>query len=206
MKSKILKKQSTTTWAIGNGESRLALEVNSLIGRKIGCNAIHREISVDHLICVDRRMLNEAIDAGVNQILTKIYTRNDWFREQKNIRLVPDLPYAGSERWDDPWHWGAGPYAVLLSAKLSDEVNMIGFDLHGIDGKVNNVYKGTDNYSLPSKRQVDPRFWIYQISRIFKEFPNVRFTVYNLPDWQVPKAWKQPNVMVDNISNISYNV
>lgn len=191
-------------WTIGNGESRKQIDVNSLQGTKIGCNAVYRDSSVDHLICVDRRMLNEALQSEYNHT-SKIYTRKDWFRKQKNVRLVPDLPYAGMDRWDDPWHWGAGPYAVLLAATKHKEVKLIGFDLYGIEGKVNNVYKDTNNYSASSKRQVDPRYWIYQIGKVFNCFSESQFTIYQEADWQLPKAWKQPHVKVDKISNIYYN-
>jgi hypothetical protein len=207
MKLKVSKKKSKMSWAIGNGESRLGLDLNSLTDNKIGCNALYRDYHVDHLICVDRRMLDEALDSGFNNY-GKIYTRPDWFRKQKNVRLIPELPYVGSDRWDDPWHWGAGPFAVLLAAKYTKvkEVNLLGFDLHSKTNNVNNIYKDTPNYISADKRAVDPRYWIYQISKIFELFPDVNFRVYNLPDWQAPKSWIRPNVLVDKISNLYYTI
>ena len=193
-------------WTLGNGESRHSINIEKLSGPKIGCNAVYRDYDVEHLICVDKRMVLEAIDSNYHNS-HKIYTRLDWYPSlpKRHIRLVPDLPYVGSERWDDPWHWGAGPYAVLLGAKLDTEVNILGFDLFSKDGKVNNVYKDTKNYSLSYKRAVDPRYWIYQIGKVFECFPKVNFTIYNEDDWQCPKAWNYPNVKVDTISNIYYN-
>ena len=44
---------------------------------------------------------------------------------------------------DEPFHWGSGPYAVLLATFLSKYIKLIGFDLYGIDGKLNNVYENT---------------------------------------------------------------
>ena len=44
-------------WVLGNGESRQQVNVKNLKGIKIGCNAIIRDYKVDHLICVDRRMV-----------------------------------------------------------------------------------------------------------------------------------------------------
>ena len=46
---------------IGNGESRLKTNLNKIEDIKIGCNAICRDMPVDHLVCVDRRMVLEAI-------------------------------------------------------------------------------------------------------------------------------------------------
>ena len=190
-------------WTIGNGESRHSIDINKLQGIKIGCNAIYRDYEVEHLICVDKRMVLEAIEANYNNS-HKIYTRKDWYYSvpRKNIRLVSELPYAGSDRWDDPWHWGAGPYAVLLAANKNTQVNLLGFDLYSKDGHTNNIYKNTKNYSVASKRAVDPRYWVYQIGKVFECFPKVTFKIYQDDTWQLPKAWKQPNVTVDKISKL----
>ena len=192
---------------IGNGESRLGVDVKRINMQKVGCNAIHRDYFVDHLICVDRRMCQEAVNSGYQQN-SKIYTRPDWtgyFSSKRNIRTVPDLPFAGYERWDLPWHWGAGPYAVLLATKLSDEIHMLGFDLYSKDQFTNNIYKDTDNYSIAKKRAVDPSYWIHQIGRIFKHFSNKKFIIHQQEEWVMPKDWKNNNVKVDNIVNLYYN-
>lgn len=193
----------------GNGESRLPVDIDKIDDIKIGCNAIARDYHMDHLVCVDRRMVQESIDLGANNH-SLIYTRKDWhlhFNSYKRIRVVPDLPYVGSDRWDDPFHWGSGPYAVLLGAKLckDNDVKLLGFDLYSKDKKVNNIYKGTSNYDSPDKRAVDPRYWIHQIGMVLKYFPKIIFTVYIEDEWQLPQAWNRSNVKVDKISNIYYN-
>ena len=198
------------TWALGNGESRKGVNLDNLQDTKVGCNAIFRDYYTEHLVCVDKRMMNEAIAAQAN-LQSLVYTRSDWFAQyntkNKRIRLVPDLPYAGSERPDDPWHWGSGPYAVLLAAKIAknSKVNLLGFDLHSKAKTVNNIYKGTINYDDASKRAVDPRYWIHQIGKVFECFPEIKFTIYQEPNWELPSAWKYSNVTVDKISNIYYN-
>jgi hypothetical protein len=195
-------------WAIGNGESRTKIDIDKLDGPKSGCNAIYRDYFTNYLICVDRRMMQEALTAGANQN-SLVYTRPDWFDrfKAKNIRQVPPLPYVGSDRWDDPFQWGSGPYAVLIAALYTKlkAVNLIGFDLHSKTQQVNNIYKSTPNYDDASKRAVDPRYWIHQIGMVFECFPKIQFTIYQEENWKLPKAWKYPNVMVDNISNIIYN-
>lgn len=192
---------------IGNGESRAGVDLCAIEEKTVGCNAVFRDFIPDHLICADNRMVQEAIDAGANQD-SLIYTRPEWFdhyqKNHKRIRLLPELPYAGNERPDNPWHWGSGPYAVLLAAKLTEDstVSMIGFDLYGNNGKVNNCYKNTLNYLTDDKSAVDPRYWIYQISKIFEIYSKVKFKIFQTEDWRIPKTWKKSNVSVDNISNL----
>ena len=189
---------------IGNGESRASVNINKLNYTKIGCNAILRDTKVDYLVCVDRPMLRVAVNSSYHKN-AKVYTRRNNFvqyRFEKNIRMVPDLPYVGSERPDDPIHWGSGPYAVLLAAKMTtDDVHLLGFDLYSTDNRVNNVYKDTANYSLAHKSAVDPRYWIYQIGKVFECFPDTQFVIHQTGNWQLPKAWKQSNVTVDNLDN-----
>jgi hypothetical protein len=153
-------------------------------------------------------MVEEALRGNANTKGTLIYTRPDWVDRYvaKGIRTVPPLPYKGEKRWDEPFQWGSGPYAVLIAALFAKEryVNLIGFDLGSKTKTVNNIYKGTPNYDDADKRAVDPRYWIHQIGMVFNCFPKIQFTIYN-DDWELPKAWKYSNVVVDTISNIRYN-
>lgn len=194
-------------WVIGNGESRQDIDIAQLDGKVIGCNAIMRDYHVDSLVCVDRRMVSEALERKVNEQDTYIYTRQNWFNsypQTKKLRIVPDLPYAGSERADEPFHWGSGPYAVLLAAKQSknDTVRLLGFDLYSETNTVNNIYKDTPHYDASSKRPVDPRYWVHQIGKVFECYTKVKFIVYAQTDWVLPKVWKKSNVRLDSISNI----
>ena len=137
---------------IGNGESRSKIELNAFKNTHVlvGCNALHRDIVVDHLVCCDHRMVREALEnpATAN---TTIHVRDGWhhyFRKiekHKNVKLLPELPYRGDLRPDKPVHWGSGPYAVLIAAQLNlSTVSLVGFDLYGRQDLVNNVYKHND--------------------------------------------------------------
>lgn len=186
---------------IGNGESRKKINLESYRPTTlIGCNAIHRDLIVDHLICCDRRMAEESTN-NINNKDTLIYVRPHWFhffrkiQKNKNVKVVPDLPYKGDLKKDDPEHWGSGPFAVLLAASLNyNEVEMIGFDLYPIDNSVNNVYKGTQNYSRLGSQPVDPSYWIYQISQIFRYYTNTKFILRNNDLWKIPIEWQKNNV------------
>ena len=60
---------------------------------------------------------------------------------------------------------------------------MIGFDLNSENNTVNNIYKSTENYNDADSGPVDPSYWIYQIDKVFENFPDVSFTYYNNKPW-----------------------
>jgi len=190
-------------YVLGNGESRKKIDVNSLQGPKIGCNAICRDFFVDHLICVDRRMVDQAHN-DYPQNYKKIYTRRDWLLPRNhitNLAPVPDVPYEVQVRADEPFQWGSGPYAVLLASILSDKIHMIGFDLYGNKKLVNNIYKDTEHYDASNKNAVDPRYWKHQIGKIIESNPNKQFILYQ-SEWELPKEWNFPNVSLDSKRNL----
>lgn len=187
---------------IGNGESRRLVELETYRSDHtlIGCNALHRDVTVDHLVCCDRRMAAEATDNQETKN-TLIYVRPDWFhffrkiQKNKNIRLVPVLPYTGDTKKDNPDHWGSGGFAILLAASLKfDSVELIGFDLYSIDKSVNNIYKDTINYSKANTQPVDYSYWVYQISQIFMYYYNTQFIIRNHALWPMPSEWQKNNV------------
>jgi len=151
-------------------------------------------------------MVEEALRGNANTKGTLIYTRPDWVDRYvaQGIRTVPTLPYKGEKRWDEPFQWGSGPYAVLIAALFAREryVNLIGFDLWSQTKKINNIYKDTPNYENSDYRSVDPRYWIHQRGKLFELYPNKTFKIYQNSNWVLPKAWIHPNVMVDKISII----
>ena len=84
---------------------------------------------------------------------------------------------------------------MLLAICLGHrEIELVGFDLYGVNGKVNNVYKGTENYSGADSHQIDYSYWVYQIAKLFDLFPAVSFTIRNHSDWPMPSEWRKFNV------------
>jgi len=191
---------------VGNGESRANIDISkfSLDYTIIGCNALHRDLRLDDLVCCDRRMAEEAV-MSENTKGTKIYVRSNWYnyfrkiRKDKRINEVPELPYQGELKADQPIHWGSGPYAVLLAAQNYDSILLLGFDLYPSNDKVNNMYKGTKNYSSPDSKPVDPNFWIYQIAKVFENYPEKDFIIWNKKDWKFPREWEFDNVRFEEI-------
>lgn len=189
--------ENNSILVLGNGESRQCLELSFLLPKftTVGCNAICREFSVDHLVCCDRRMVLESLK--IINANTTLYTRHDWTKMFKNfpqVKTVPKIPYQGTLRADDPFHWGSGAYAVLLACLLGDDISLVGFDLWSTTGTVNNIYKGTENYSSLDSHPVDPNYWIYHLSQIFKTYNTKKFKIYNTEEWQLPDEWKFENV------------
>jgi len=194
-----------TALVLGNGESRSNLNLTQFkYDILVGCNAVHRDVSVDYLVCCDKRTVQEAVDAGVKNI----YTRDE-YAERFNVNMLPDLPYEGYARIDNPKHWGSGGYAVLLATTMAETVMLVGFDLYGIETysrpgsltvrklnipQVNNVYKGTKNYSEPDSPAVDHSYWVYQIAKLFEIFYKHKFIVVNKPGWKMPEEWQKNNV------------
>ena len=187
---------------IGNGESRISLDIGSYWNKVtlIGCNAIHRDIKVNHLVCCDQRMVNESVG---NKKISSIYTRPRYYKDfhkvlqKEKVKNLPDLPYEGSLKPDQPEHWGSGPYAVLLAAELNfKDILLVGFDLYGKNNLVNNVYKGSNNYLPENKSAVDPSYWIYQMRKVFLHYSNKNFKIFNYENWQCPTDWQLPNVEV----------
>lgn len=185
------KSQIDNIWVIGNGESRKNLDLKSLGGMTIGCNAVHRDHVCDAIIAVDRRMVSE-ITVNPDYKSVPIYTRPDWIRQfnHPNVKTVPELPYKGSSRWDDPWNWNSGPFAVLLACLHKPKtVNLVGFDLYGVGNKVNNLYKNTLNYDKETHHAIDNRHWLHQLGKLFEHFSDIQFVQWQKENWQIPANW-----------------
>jgi len=192
---------------IGNGESRRGFDLYLLEWNTttIGTNAVHRDFHPDHLVCCDRRMVQEAVNAGYEN---PVYTRKDWYKQfsfWRNVRCVPELPYNGDKRQDDPFHWGSGGHAINLACTMEpDYVVMLGFDLWGKNNKVNNVYKSSDHYNSAESHPVDPSYWIYQTAKLFECFPNIKFLQIQPDDWEPPEQWEPfDNFFIDNYENFN---
>ena len=186
---------------IGNGTSRTAINLESYPETKIGCNAIFRDIYVDHLVCCDKKMVKQALSSGTSPV----YTRQRWIADfpSEDVIALPDLPYNGDKRQDDPFHWGSGPYALLLATTMSKYIKIVGFDLYGTkDGNTNNVYASTDGYKTKQDDAVDWSYWVYQIAKLFEHNKDTTFHFFNLENWKCPKQWNFKNIKVDNINKL----
>ncbi len=181
---------------LGNGESRTILDLHQLSKdvTTIGCNAFHRDSIPDILICCDRKMVREAVN---NVSIKKILTRKEWLTHfnYEKVSAVPDLPWNEDSRHMQPINWGSGSYALLTAVTLGfKEIYVVGFDLYGRNGLINNVYKNTENYLKDDQPCVDYSYWILQKQKIFQEFDSIIFYIVNSEEWHLPEEWQLPNV------------
>jgi hypothetical protein len=192
---------------IGNGESRQGFDLAPLkkISTVVGCNAQFRDYVFDYFVCCDKHMCQEAANTvGKN---TTIYTRKNWssqFAMWPNVKSLPELPYEGEKRQDDPFHWGTGPFAGVVALGFKPKVIfMLGFDLYSIEkDNINNVYKDTTGYTY-IKRPVDPSYWIYQFNKLF-ELDSTRWIIVNHEGWKMPDEWsKNKNVFFETYEGMA---
>jgi len=193
---------------IGNGKSRLGFDITPMkkFSTVIGCNAQFRDYNFDYFVCADKHMCQEAVNTvGKN---TNIYTRDRWHKEfamWPNVKKLPDLPYNGDKRQDEPFHWGTGPYAGVLAGTFRPKaIFMIGFDLWQLPGQKedNNIYRNSKGYEY-IKRPVDPSYWIHQFAKLFEHIDS-RWIVVNRPDWKMPDEWsKNKNVFQESYDGMA---
>jgi hypothetical protein len=192
-----------TVLVVGNGESRSNIDLKKFQNKVpiVGCNAIHRDISVDHLICCDHRMVLESLE-NPNNSKSLIYIRDEWYHtyrkllKYKNIKPLPPIPDQTKNRADQSRNWGSGTYAHLIASMLdADNIYMLGFDLYGNRHLVNNIYKDTNNYARKNTKSVDPTYWIYQSAKIFNHYYHKKYYIINHDHWDIPDLWKLPNVI-----------
>ena len=179
---------------IGNGESRRGFDISPLkdFSTVVGCNALYRDYMLEYVVCCDKHMCQEAANTVSKN--TTIFTRERWFRQFQfwpNIKKLPELPYEGDKRQDDPFHWGTGPFAGVVGLTFKPKaIFMLGFDLYDKEKKINNMYTGTHGYTY-IKRPVDPSYWIYQCHKLMELSPDTRWIVVNEENWKMPKEWSQ---------------
>jgi hypothetical protein len=185
-------------FVIGNGESRSNFDLRQLysIGPIYGCNALHRELACQQLVCLDRRHLAEAMSWNCHT-KSYVYTTNDMitlFKDPK-LELLPKLPSSMQSRQDI----ASGSYATLLAASQDHSVIILfGFDFNqSKTDRVNNIYKDTDNYPRSSDPKVSSSKYIDQMNIIIKSNPQVEFVFIN-NDFEIPQ------VLLNN-TNASYD-
>lgn len=153
-------------FVLGNGQSRLALDINCLRaeGAIYGCNALYREFTPNVLVATDQPISHAIQNTGYS-INNRFYTRKP-------------IPGLGAQRVPQPYYgYSSGPIAVALAAQDNNQaIYMIGFDLGPLTGeRFNNVYADTEFYKKSSSRPTYTGNWVRQIIRICKDFPDRSF-------------------------------
>lgn len=180
--------QNKIAFVLGNGTSRLRLNLPELKGRGtiIGCNALYREFDPDYLVAVDTKMVNEIIAAGYHKDHQVWTNPNKGINSKKNINFFS--PHRG---------WSSGPTALWFACNLGHkDIYFFGFDYQGLDGKFNNVYADTFNYKRSTDSATYFGNWLNQTERTIKENRAVNFFRVAEPDSFLPDKLKSnmPNL------------
>lgn len=156
----------TTAFVLGNGQSRLAVNLKTLKkrGRVFGCNALYRTFTPHVLISTDPAISRAIQESGYSAQNTH-YTR------------IPLLNMGAKKLPKESHGWSSGPNALNLACQEKHtRIYMLGFDLSGTDtGKFNNVYADTEFYKKSHETVTYSGNWIKQMTTVFKNNPNVTF-------------------------------
>jgi hypothetical protein len=156
----------SAAFVLGNGVSRLAVDLNKLKsrGRIYGCNALYREFAPDVLVSTDKGI------AGVIQ--------NSGYAHDHTMYTRRPLPGLGARTVPQSYFgFSSGPIAVGLAAMDNHlAVYLIGFDMGpSLTNKFNNVYADTEFYRKSISLPTFTGNWIQQIITITKDFPLTSF-------------------------------
>ena len=103
-----------------------------------------------------------------------------WIKEPDYSHSIRDLePYPGQKTGDFGWACGASSGYVAMLREKPDEMYLIGHDLHSINDKVNNLYKGTKHYVARENGPTPAVNWINQWYTLADWFPNVKIIKVN---------------------------
>lgn len=182
---------SSCCFVLGNGTSRIGLDLNTLRlnGKIYGCNALYRDFDPDYLVAVDPKMIYE-IQESHYQKKHSVWTN-----------LVKSHQYnEGFNYFNPPLKWSSGPCALHLATTHSPNcIYILGFDFVGVNNKFNNVYADTFNYKSSSEIPTYWGNWELQTETVIKNNPQIRYTRVSLDtDYQPP--WNY-----DNFTNINYS-
>jgi hypothetical protein len=166
---------TTQAVAIGNGESRLEIDLRHIANHRgglagvdrlqsYGCNALYRDFRADFLIATSDAMADELVASGYCET-NIVYANSDQIlRHPGKFYLIPQNLY-----------WDAGSLAAYMACfDGHSKIFLLGFDgYHGEPG-LNNVYKHTNGYLKPDQAQ-NGAFWERGLYTVMTTYPTVEF-------------------------------
>ena len=160
-------KYTDTAFVLGNGKSRLCVDMPKLLplGTVYGCNAQYREFDPHYLVAVDVKMVNELVDSGY---VTK---GTVWTNPNRGVKNKTHVNFFNPHKG-----WSSGPTALWFAASQGHKsIYIFGFDYQGLHGKFNNVYADTHNYKKSSDSATFFGNWLSQTEKVIKEFKHTKF-------------------------------
>ena len=98
-----------------------------------------------------------------------------WIKEPDYSHSLTDV----MKKKDHGWACGASSGYIAIHNEQPDEVYLIGHDLHSVNDKVNNLYKGTKHYVAPENGPTPAINWINQWYTLAEWNPKVKFIKIN---------------------------
>lgn len=151
------------SFVLGNGKSRLAIDPVELKphGKVYACNAAYRDFTPDHLVAVDKKMVDELIENHVDNH-TNVWTKDK--HTKGNIKPLPK--HLG---------WSSGPTALWLASQENPStIYIIGFD-YTPSIQYNNVYANTPNYKKSTDMAIFSGNWKRQTLECMKEHNQISY-------------------------------
>lgn len=176
---------SKVAFIVGNGPSRLDIDLNNLVGKApiYGCNALYRDFDKwDYLVSIDQEMVQEVRNAegafGSGNIIVP----------PEDMHFEPE-EYSPARRRNN-----AGMVAMDIAiGRKFDILYLLGIDfvLKG-DISTGNVYEGTQNYGPETHANQDDNYYRIQYLQWFaRKHSHVKF-IFVVPDI-VPMRPIEPN-------------
>jgi len=169
----------TTAFIIGNGASRLNLNLSCLVGTVFGCNALYRDYPdnslPDFLVAIDAAIITE--------ILNSDFPKDRFINPPEAEKWEPvSLHWAAAA--DENWtgqrpRSNAGANAILEAIKRGfTDLYILGFDALVVEADVamSNVYDGSNCYGLETRANLnDTRNRLKYLAWIIEQNPTVNF-------------------------------
>lgn len=167
---------------IGNGISRSKFDLSHLKNKvqTYGCNALYRDFEPDFLVVVGANMGTEVAQNGYAKNHVVYSTTENIIKHSNTFHLIPQNP-----------SWNSGAITAYLACfDGHTTVYLIGHDGLDTPGYFNNIYKGTNAYTVDEDKLTD-RFWALSMGHIFKTYNLVDFVLVNETGrGYMPKEWR----------------
>lgn len=185
---------------IGNGTSRLDLNLHLLLEHRIGsfnnwsppppaarnkfytygCNAVYRDIRTDFLIVTGENMLDEVVERGTRDNVVTYVNNRLLQKYPGKFNLIPQNP-----------NFNSGALAAYLAAfDGHKKVFLFGFDGNDTPGYNYNVYAGTSCYPGLHDTILED-FWVQSMAAVMDAYKETEFVrVTPTPNYRIPDAWK----------------
>ena len=177
----------SAAFILGNGQSRLAVDLNKLmeVGTVFGCNGLYRDFTPHCLVATDRPIAEEIQNSG--------YAQKHRFHTRKPIESL-----GGKFLVKEYKGFSSGPNAAALAlVDGHSDIYLIGMDLGTTNGMFNNIYAGTQFYKKELDPPTFPGNWINQVVTLTKDFESRQFWRVEGPESAfVPQFNKIPNMRI----------